>query len=211
MSRKRRIRASAKGGYDVRLPDDERALIGVLPGQLIAALAALGRASSEESSLGDPPQAWRPRLEMPDELARLFPVAYPRDEEAQAAFAGLSGGDLLEHHRTSLELLVATSRATHLDEEQIEQWLAALNDLRLVLGTSLEVTEEREPPAANDPRLQEWICYDYLSFLLGEVVDALSGSLPPPVPGADAELPDDPWGEAPGDLRWDGTPRPIWP
>jgi hypothetical protein len=37
------------------------------------------------------------------------------------------------------------------------------------------------------------------------VVDALADILPP---SSEDEGLDDPWGEPPGDLRWDGTPVP---
>lgn len=227
MSRRRRIRASARDGFDLRLPDEERALIANLPGQVIAALAALAEARGTSGAAASDPAAgpqeaarragsdagWESAREpwpvdMPEELGRLFPVAYPRDADAQRAFFAVSGDDLLAHHREALELLVSTARSSHLEAGQLEQWLSGLNDLRLVLGASLGVTEDHEAPEPDDPRLREWVCYDYLAMLVNEVVDALSGVLPPPIPGADDHLPEDPWGDAPGDLRWDGTPRP---
>ncbi len=195
MNRRRRIRAAADGGFDIRLPAEERALVATLPVQLVGVLA----------TLATPEAAGAP---IPEELRRLFPVAYPRNEESEALFRAVAGDELLAHHRESLALLVSSAQATHLDAEELEGWLTALNDLRLVLGTALGVTEDHEFPTEDDPRYGEWVAYDYLGLLVSEVVDALTGVLPPPVPGADDDLPDDPWGEAPGGLRWDGTPRP---
>jgi hypothetical protein len=86
--------------------------------------------------------------------------------------------------------------------------MAALNDLRLFLGSMLGATEEEtEPPGAHS-RPSEWIAYLYLSGLQSELIDLLEGTLPDPVPGADDLVPEDLWGDPPGGLRWDGTPQP---
>ena len=45
-----------------------------------------------------------------------------------------------------------TAKATWLDDEQLAAWLAALNDLRLALGSMLGVTEDEiEPPMGDAP------------------------------------------------------------
>ena len=116
--------------------------------------------------------------------------------------------DLVEHHRESLETMLVTARATWLDDDQLTAWLAALNDLRLALGSMLGVTEDEiELPLADD-RQAELIAYLYLGGLQSEIIDILERTLPGPVPGADDLVPEDPWGEPPGGLRWDGTQQP---
>ncbi|HVC25743.1 MAG TPA: DUF2017 family protein [Acidimicrobiales bacterium] len=192
MSLRRRISRSRRGGIDVRLPLEERALVAALPLQLERLLESAPGAGSE-----------------PDEsLRRLFPVAYARDAEAERAYSGLVRGELLEHRREALAVLAQTADAAHLSDDEADAWLGAINDLRLVLGTTLAVTEDAPEVAEGDPGFAQWSCYAYLSYLQGELVDALASALPPPVPGADDEIPVDPWGELPGDLRWDGTPKP---
>jgi hypothetical protein len=191
---RRRIRALRDGSFDVRLPSEERALLAALPRQLAAAI-------DEMPVDGETPEA----------LQRLFPPAYLHDERAQASYGSVMRPELATHHREALETLLDTADKNRLTPEEIERWLSALNDLRLVIGTSLGVTEEMPQVASNDPRFGEWVLYSYLSFLEGEVIDALSGTLPPPVPGAGDDLPEDPWGEPLGDLRWDGTVRPSGP
>jgi len=120
----------------------------------------------------------------------------------------LTRDELVEHHRESLETMSATSEATWLNEEQLAAWLAALNDLRLSLGSMLGASEdEAEPPAAQS-HPAEWIAYLYLGGLQSELIDILETRLPDPSPGADELVPDDAWGEPPGGLRWDGTPKP---
>jgi hypothetical protein len=191
MSPRRRVARGRRGGLEIRLPAEERQLLGSLPGQLERLL--------DEAKEPGPPI---------DGLRRLFPVAYARDPSAEAAYAELVRGDLLDHHLEALAVLAQTADASHLSDEEAEAWLAAVNDLRLVLGTTLGVDEEPRELDDADPHYADWICYSYLSYLQGEIVDALSGALPPPVAGADDEVPDDPWGDLPGDLRWDGTVRP---
>lgn len=194
MSPRRRIARGRRDGFDLRLPAEERALLAALPGQLEGQLDSL--------SAGGAP---------PEHLRRLFPVAYARDAASEAAYAALVGPELLDYHREALAVLAQSADATHLAEEEAEAWLAALNDLRLVIGTSLGVDEEMADVDEHDPRFGDWVCYSYLSFLQGELIEALSEGLPPPLPGADDEIPDDPWGELPGGLRWDGTDRPDHP
>ncbi len=191
---RRRIRALRDGDFEVRLPAAERALLASLPRQLATALDEL----PEEG-------------EMPEAMRRLFPPAYLQDESAEASYDSLMRPELAAHHREALETLLDTADKSRLTPEEIERWLAALNDLRLVIGSSLGVTEDTPAVRPGSPRFSEWALYGYLSFLEGEVVDALFGTLPPPVPHAGDDLPEDPWGEPLGDLRWDGTERPNGP
>lgn len=193
----RRIRPDGHGGFQIRLPRDERQLLSQLPRELSSLLAGLDAESSPAA--------------LPESLRRLFPPAHPRDKDEEAAYVVLARPELLRSRRESLEALEETVSATHLSGEALQSWLTALNDLRLVIGTSLGVTEEETHPAENDPRYAQWVCYSYLSFLVDEIVQALTGVLPPPQPGADEEVPEDPWGEPLGGLRWDGTPMPKGP
>ena len=192
-----RISANARGGYDVDLPEEERDLLALLPGRLLTSLEILTQPDSD----------------IPENLRRLFPPAYPTDASAENAYIQLVRDDLLDHHRQALTVLRDSAEFTHLDEEGLAAWLTAITDLRLMLGSILEVSEEESEIDAADPRYYDWICYHYLSQLLFEIVSVLSDRLPPFDVGAkgDETLPEDPWGEPPGGLRWDGTPIPEDP
>ena len=61
---------------------------------------------------------------------------------------------------------------------QLGQWLGALEVLRLMLGTSLDVSEDVEDIPESDPRSSQVAVYRYLSWLQGEVIDALGAMLP---------------------------------
>jgi hypothetical protein len=85
-------------------------------------------------------------------------------------------GDLVARRRSAVDVLEATAGATRLDEEQLLAWMRALNDVRLVLGTRLDVTEEGDerPVDRRDPRAPAFAVYDYLTYLQGEIIEALS-------------------------------------
>lgn len=208
------------GGCVLRLSSPERALLANLPREIDDVLGALAAADDgdrgdsvvEEAAalVADAVPAF-PAVEgaaaVPPSLRRLFPPAYTRDDDAERAYVGTVRPALLEHHRRALQTLSSTATAKRLDAEQIQEWMTALNDIRLVLGTILGVDEGTEPPRAGMP--QQMLYYYYLSGLQTELVDFLTGWLPEPIPGADDSVPDDPWGEPLGGLRWDGTPQPT--
>lgn len=180
------------GGFELKLTPDERSLLHSIAAHLREAMSAVAD----------------PARPVPDELRRLVPVAYPTDKVAQAAFEESQRKQTLDHHARALEILETTIDADTLRDAEIDAWLDALVELRLVYGTALGVEETWYEPDPTDPRYGEWLTYAYLTYLATEVVDALSVTLPPYDGAADDRAPEDPWGEPPGDLRWDGTPVP---
>jgi Domain of unknown function (DUF2017) len=187
------ISARKRGGFELNLTKDERRLLRSIAGRLRDSISALT----------DPSAA------VPDEYRRLLPIAFPTDEAAQAKFDEAQRKDTLDHHARALEVLETTVDAADLSFDEASAWLDALVELRLVYGASLGVEETWSEPDQSDPRYGEWLAYAYLTYLASEVVDALSPTLPPYDGTADESAPDDPWGEPPGDLRWDGTPVPT--
>jgi len=157
MSSERRIERTGDGEYVLRLPEEERALLRFLPDDLRSLLDAA-----------------------PDEpdLRRLFPPAY-EDAQDEAAYRELMGNELLEGRRQALRVLAETAQAERLTGEQAQAWLTALNDLRLVLGTRLGVTDDSllEGLTENHPRAPELALYAYLSWLQEQLVEALSAEL----------------------------------
>ena len=154
----RRIRRTRQGDFEVRLPEAERALLGTLVGALRAAL---------DGDVGAEPA-----------LRRLFPPAYvdPDDQEAEAEYQALMQDELLASRRAALDVLEATATRDRLDEGELLSWMTALNQLRLVLGTRLDVSEEDPPfPDPDDPTAALHEVYHYLGVLLEAVLDALEG------------------------------------
>ncbi|MGH9065735.1 MAG: DUF2017 family protein [Acidimicrobiales bacterium] len=146
-----RLRRTRDGRWQLRLPAQERDLLRALPAQVSQLIAT-----------ADP------------SARRLFPPAYADDPEGEEDYRSMVGDQLLESHQGALRVLEETVDATHLDDEQLHAWLGALNDLRLVLGTSLDVTEEIAPLPAGDPRAPAMATYAYLSMLQESLVELAS-------------------------------------
>jgi hypothetical protein len=122
--------------------------------------------------------------ELPDDpvLARLLPDAYRDDPEAAAEFrrfteSGLRSGKV-SCAMTLLETLPPGGGRIKLTSDQAESWLRTLNDVRLALGTRLGVTDDfdalDEDVAADDPRFAYVQVYQWLAYLQGSLVAALS-------------------------------------
>jgi truncated hemoglobin YjbI len=111
-------------------------------------------------------------------LARLFPSAYEDAGEA-AEFRRYTEATLRDGKRADAQTVFDTARsgATELTPEQAQAWLRALNDVRLTLGTKLEVTEEIHDEIAvmseDDPRYPAYVTYDWLTYLQDTLVRAL--------------------------------------
>ena len=150
------VRRSRRGGFDLRIPARERDVLGTLP-EMLRALLVEGDAS-------DPA------------LRRLYPKAFPDDEEASAEFDAIVHDELLERRLAAIDTMERTLRAEHVTEEELLAWLGALNDVRLVLGVRLAVTEEATAADyADDPEREgAFDLYRYLSYLEEHVVAALS-------------------------------------
>jgi hypothetical protein len=137
------------GGVVLRFSPEERALLAALASDLRSQL---------EGEPADP------------SFRRLFPPAYD-DEQDEQAYRELAGDGLLDGRRRALELLAATARNDHLTAAEADAWLRALNDLRLVLGTRLDVQEEA---LVDRPESPELALYGYLSWIQEQLVAALA-------------------------------------
>lgn len=131
---------------------------------------------------------------IPDDpvLARLFPTAYPDDEEAAADFrrfteSGLRDGkaaasgsiiDVLEDAGLPPEL---TEDGLVIDVEltpdEAETWMRAFTDIRLALATRLGVEADDEDYwhslPDDDPRAQAHDIYEWVGYLQETIVEAL--------------------------------------
>jgi hypothetical protein len=101
------------------------------------------------------------------------------DAEAESEYRRLTRGDLLSTHREALTVLEQTVDRDRLEQDEFHSWLGALNDLRLVLGTRLGVTEElyEEEIDLEDPRAADLAVYLYLTWLQEQFVEAAGGEL----------------------------------
>ena len=115
-------------------------------------------------------------------LRRLFPSAYnqPADHELDVEFRRLMRNDLITSRLAGLDLIADSLApkdlaAPELTETQMMAFLQALNGVRLVLGTMLDVSEEHDIDDVSDnhPMVGEYHLYDFLSWVLDSSVRAV--------------------------------------
>ncbi len=116
------------------------------------------------------------------DLRRLFPTAYPDDPEKDAGYQILARSELSDARRAAISTVQQTHDNEVLTEDELTDWMALTNDLRLVLGTKLDVAEDDTYDDLDplDPRLPVLEIYHVLGSVLHEIVEALSDALPEP-------------------------------
>ncbi len=152
------IRLQKDGRYRLRLDPAVRAVLRSVPEQLLPVLDA------------DDPVT-----------RRLYPPAYVGEghAEAEQEYRKLVGGVLQNHHRSALQTLASTADAESLSFDELNVWLAAVETIRLVLGTRLDVSEDMIEPNNDDPRLPEVALYQLLSVIQEAIIEVLAAELPP--------------------------------
>jgi hypothetical protein len=148
------FRRTETGRIQLNLTPEERHLIRELPGELIKQLAA----GDDDGS-----------------IYRLFPPGYTADLGRQVEYDRLMRDDLQEAHVAALRQLQDSADWDELSEEELHTWTRAINQLRLVLGTRIGVTEDisEEDLLADDPRISAFALYSFLSDLQESAVWAL--------------------------------------
>jgi hypothetical protein len=122
--------------------------------------------------------------ELPEDpvLARLLPDAYKDDPDASAEFRRYTEESLRSAKINSAQAVLASLPADGgevlLTEPEGQQWLRALNDVRLAIGTRLGITEDNEDLmedfSLEEPRSAYILAYQWLSELQDSLIDALS-------------------------------------
>ena len=158
------ISRRADGSFIVRLNENVRDVLASLPEQLRALLAE------------DSPN-----------LVRLFPPAYLANDENEAEYRRLMRDDLLATRVASLDVLERTARAKTLTADELDTWSRCLNDVRLVVGTALDVTDDDMHGLGDlredDPRIGALQLYELLGWLLQHAIEAMLGRSEPPSGG----------------------------
>ena len=164
------------GKLTLKLDDAEQGVLSQLFDQMTELL------DDPENELGTDPlaqllnMAGSTQISDDPALARLFPDGYSDDEHASADFRRFTEQDLRAQKQAALATVQGTlsgwSGKTTITSQQAQDWLKAINDLRLVLGTRLEITAEVETDfEADEPGIH---LYNYLTYLQGTLIDALT-------------------------------------
>jgi Domain of unknown function (DUF2017) len=196
------FRSTRDGGVTVRLSGGEATLLRTLvvpvmkllndparPSAPSAPSPSPGTAAPDESAdiLADlekqfsSPDEPDPELPADPVVARLLPDAYQDDPEKAGEFRKYTESSLREAKKyfgqTLLETLPPEGGKVRLTGDQARDWLRALNDIRLMFGVRLEVTEEFEEQLAaldpKDPRLAAFEVYGWLGMVQESLVHAL--------------------------------------
>jgi hypothetical protein len=115
-----------------------------------------------------------PELPTDPVRARLLPDGVLDDPEAAAEFRRFAQTTLLERKRADARALrLAAAAPCVVDAAGARSLLGALNDLRLMLGTRLGVTEDGV--LAGGEELRAYQSYGLFTFLQGLLVDVLAG------------------------------------
>jgi hypothetical protein len=159
---------------------------------LVSQVAELIRSEgeSDQAERGGPPDELEMLLglsgndELPDDpvLARLLPDAYTDDPEASAEFRRYTEESLRSIKINSAQAVLASLPAEGgdvvLNETECQQWLRALNDVRLAVGTLLGITDDNqdlmEDFSLEEPRAAYVVAYQWLSELQDSLINALS-------------------------------------
>lgn len=120
-------------------------------------------------------------------LSRLLPDFHRLDEDhpsqqeqdSVAALRSIHEPELLaaklEAATTVLQTLAPGGGEVRLSLEQADSWLSAINDVRLALGTALDVKEDMpDELAEDDPNAAHLGVYHWLTYLQEKLVQAMS-------------------------------------
>lgn len=191
------------GGVSVRFTAEEAGLLRQLVGEVVELLGGPDAGTDDpldllgagtDDPLGGPSAGTddlpgglgRPGRPAPTDpvLTRLLPDGYRDDPEAAGELRRLTEPSLraekVRNAQAVLDALPARGGSLTLaGDEAALAWLRALNDVRLALGTRLEVTEEMDLAAevAADPdseRSYALIVYDWLGWLQETLIRSVS-------------------------------------
>ncbi|MFF9685972.1 DUF2017 domain-containing protein [Streptomyces sp. NPDC014623] len=186
--------ATPGGGASVALDEVEIAILRSLAVQLLELIGPGTRPAEDEDPLAalfaegpsEPPSD--------PALARLFPEAYGDEDkelrEASAEFRRFTENDLRTRKREDALAVVRTLDALTpvadggavlaLTADECHHWLGSLNDLRLTIGTRLEVSDEDEGQGGSlyrlpdsDPRKPMVMAYLWLGALQETLIETL--------------------------------------
>jgi hypothetical protein len=190
------FRSTRDGGVTVRLSGGEATLLRTLVVPVMELLNDPERPSPPPPEPADStddvfaelekqfsqPDEPDPELSMDPVVARLLPDAYRDDPEKAGEFRKYTESSLREAKKyfaqTLLETLPPQGGKVRLTGDQARDWLRALNDIRLMFGVRLEVTEDFEEQLAaldpKDPRAAAFEVYGWLGAVQESLVRALA-------------------------------------
>jgi hypothetical protein len=115
-----------------------------------------------------------------DAVARLFPVVHPTDPVEEEEWQRLMRDELITSRSSAIDTVVGIlqrpGRKLPISADEMQAFIQAVNSIRLVLGTVLEVSEDEEEVPPELLESPEYGLYAYLSFVLDASVRVLSSA-----------------------------------
>ncbi len=186
------FRHTKDGGVSVWLPPGEATLLRTLVVPVLDLLGETGRPETPGGTADDLDKLLAEAVAaaeaaeaplIPDDpvLARLLPDAYQDDPAAAGEFRKYTESSLREAKKyfaqTLLDTLPPSGGRIRLTGDQARDWMRALNDVRLMFGVRLEVTEDFEEQLAalapDDPKVAAFEVYGWLGAVQESLVRAL--------------------------------------
>jgi [CysO sulfur-carrier protein]-S-L-cysteine hydrolase len=178
------IRPTRDGGAAVWLDQGEPALLRGLIAQVIELIGGSARVTGD--ALEDIFDA-EPGVDTPEDpvLARLLPDAYTGDPDAAREFRRYTESSLRTAKRESAQAMLDTlpggSGEARLNPDQARAWLRAINDVRLAIGTQIDVTEDYEDQlgrlSPEDPRAAAFELYGWLGAVQSALIQAVTSPI----------------------------------
>ena len=109
-------------------------------------------------------------------LTRLYPDAYPEDAEASLEFRRFTERSLRTasiDRAVRVRARLVPQQDVSLDHEGWADWVGLVNDLRLALGTRLDISEslEESEMAEDDPRAPLFDLYGWLTWMQDTLIN----------------------------------------
>jgi len=156
------------GGLRLAIDDHSRKVVVHLLGEL--------RGEVQEAKAATP-------SDLAAHMKRLFPSAYHGDERLNDEYRRLTHGDIADSHLAAIDDAVALLAPDRVfTTSELERFVRAINAMRLVLGTLLDVsegdhddleTDEEGDDQHDDPVAAQRKVYAYLGWLLHTSLDEL--------------------------------------
>ncbi len=164
------ILAERAGRLELELAGEETGLLRDLIGRIDTLLI-----EPTDEPAADPGAAAHSRPTPLDPvLARLLPDAHRDDPGVAAAHRDLTEASLRQDKRADAAVVLAAlpAAAGTAVIDDVDAWLRALNDVRLMLGVELDITEDTEPPRRiTDRRGMQLTVYFWLTQLQDSLVE----------------------------------------
>ena len=148
------------GGLRLAIDDHSRKVVVHLLGEL--------RSEVQEAKVASPG-------DLAAHMKRLFPSAYHDDERLNDEYRRLTHGDIADSHIAAIDNAIALLAPDRVfTTSELERFVRAINAMRLVLGTLLDVSEDDpEDFDDDDPAAPQRHVYDYLGWLLHSSIDQM--------------------------------------